>query len=188
MIVVSKKLKLIVAVVFVLLTAFFVSGYWLSDDRYFDDLIVINHLETPEDALAFVNKNTDFNQVPDPIPFTTPRFMLQRRHLWCDESAMLLATLVQRLGYETRLVDIINEKGIAGHTYLQIYENGEWKNYDTAFLKKSGLTHEQILEGYSYANLKGYPSPRPYPRLYNRIIQSNFYFKQIALWLRNVPG
>ena len=170
------------------MTVFTVNGYMLSDDKYFNELIKANHIDTPEKAFQYVSENIEFVQGnPTPVPYTTPRYMLQKKYLWCDEGAIVLATIVHELGNETRLVDVIKDDGNAGHTYLQVYENGEWKNYDTV-LKKSGLAHEQILEGCSYAGLRGYPKPRPYPRLYNWIIQNNFYLKHLALWLRGVPG
>jgi hypothetical protein len=183
-----KKLKLFAFFGLVFIIVFTVSGYWLSDDKYFNDLIKANHINTPEKAFDYLNENIKFaSGNPPVVPNTTPRYMLQKQHLWCDEGAMLLATIVHELGNETRLVDVILDNGEAGHTYLQIHQNSEWVNYDTV-LKKRGLTHEQILEGYAYAGLKGYPRPRPYPRLYNLVIQNNFYLKHLALWLRGAPG
>ncbi len=183
-----KKLKTLTVFGLVFAATFIVSGYWLSDDKYFNDLIRGNHIDSPERAFDYVARNTDFIQGnPAAISYRTPRYLLEKKHLWCDESATVLATVVHELGNETRLVDVIKSDGEAGHTYLQVYENGDWKNYDTV-LKKSGLTHEQILEGYSYTGLKGYPRPRPYPRLYNFLIQNNFYLKRLVLWVRNVPG
>ena len=185
---VFNKLKLIVVLIFIAASVFFVSGYWMSDDKYFGDLIKENQIKTPGDAFAFVNQNIVFvTGEPASELYTTPRYMFQKRVLWCDESSMVLATIVDKLGNKTRLVDVIKENGRAGHTYLQIFENGEWTNYDTV-LKKNNLTHEEILQGFDYAKLKGYPQPRPYPRLYNRVIQNNFYLKHLALWLRNAPG
>jgi len=183
-----KKLKLLTIFGLIFAASFVISGYWLSDDKYFNDLIRENQIDSPDQAFEYVKRNIEFVQNnPAPVPYTTPRYMLGKRYLWCDEGAIVLATIVHELGNETRLVDVIKSDGEAGHTYLQIYENGDWKNYDTV-LKKSGLTHEQILEGYNYAELKGYPRPRPYPRLYNLLIQNNFYLKHLALRLRNVPG
>lgn len=173
---------------FVFLIAFVISGYWLSDDKYFNDLIKQNGIDSPEKAFDFVNQNIDFVQGnPTPEPYTTPRYMLGKKHLWCDEGAIVLATFVHELGNETRLVDVIDADGVARHTYLQIYENGKWKNYDTV-LKKDGLTHEQIIGHEIYGGLQGYPRPRPYPRFYNLVIQNNFYLKHLALLVRRVPG
>lgn len=170
------------------LTFFVTSGYLLSDDRYFAGIIEKNSIDSPGRAFDFVNANTQFvTGNPTPEMYCTPRYMLEKKRLWCDESAMVLATIVNKLGYETRLVDVITPGGFAGHTYLQVYEDGAWKNYDTV-LKKSGITHEQILEGFAYADLRGYPREKEYPRLYNRLVQNNFYFKQLMLRVRNAPG
>ena len=183
-----RKLKVLTFIGLILFIVFTVSGHALSDDKYFNDLIAANQIDTPEKAFQFVNENIEYiTGNPAGVPNTTPRYMLAKKRLWCDEGAIVLATIVHELGNETRLVDVINDKGIAGHTYLQVYQNNEWKNYDTV-LKKGGLSHEQILEGYSYTGLKGYPRPRQYPRLYNLVIQNNFYLKHIALWLRGSPG
>ncbi len=183
-----KKLKILSVFALICVALFAASGYWWSDDKYFNDLISENQIDSPEKAFEYVNRNIEYvSGNPVPVPYTSPRYMLAKRHLWCDEGAIVLATFVHELGNETRLVDVIKSDGEAGHTYLQVYENGEWRNYDTV-LKKSGLTHTEILEGYSYANLKGFPRPRPYPGLYNLVIQNNFYLKWLALRIRKVPG
>lgn len=185
---IPSKIKAFVYVL-TLVTAFLVtSGYLLSDDRYFADIIKTNSIDSPAKAFDFVKRNTEFvTGNPTPEMYCTPRYMLEKKRLWCDESAMVLATIVDRIGYQTRLIDVIKADGIAGHTYLQIYEDGEWKNYDTV-LKKSGISHEEILAGFAYADLKGFSREREYPRLYNRLIQNNFYFKHLMLWLRNAAG
>ena len=178
-------LKVLIVVGLVSSTLFILSGYMLSDDKYFYDLAQENHIDSPEKAFQYVNNEIEFVTGNPPEPYTTPRYMLRKKYLWCDEGAMVLATIIHKLGNETRLVDVVKPNGDAGHTYLQVYQNGEWKNYDTV-LKRSGLTHEEILK--SYPGLKGYARPRPYPRLYNWVIQNNFYLKHLALWLRGAPG
>lgn len=185
---ISAKIRTSVYILALGLAFFVTSGYLLSDDRYFAGVIKANSINSPDEAFDFIKRNTEFvTGNPPPEMYCTPRYMLEKKHLWCDESAIVLATIADKIGYQTRLVDVIKEDGAAGHTYLQIYENGAWKNYDTV-LKKSGISHEQILEGFAYAKLKGYPRARPYPRLYNRLVQNNFYFKHLMLRLRNAPG
>jgi hypothetical protein len=183
-----KKPVLLTVIVLFFTVLFTVSGYLLSDDKYFNDLIRAINIDTPEKAFQYLKGRIEF--VTDnsaPIPNLTPRYMLEKKYLWCDEGAIVLATIVHELGFETRLVDVVNENGVSGHTYLQIYENGEWKNYDTV-LKKSGIAHEQILEEFRSGGLKGSAQPRPYPRLYNLVIQNNYYLKHLALWLSDAPG
>jgi hypothetical protein len=183
-----KKFKTFILIASALGVVFLVSGYLLSDDLFFNNLIRENKIKTPEDAFVYINKNIEFVKNNEVISGLTPRYMLtKRKYLWCDEGSIVLATIVHELGNETRLVDVIGRDNISHHTYLEILQNGKWKTYDTV-LKKDGLKHEQILEGYSHAKLEGYPRPRPYPRWYNWVIQNNFYLKHLALWLRGVPG
>lgn len=171
------------------LAVFVLSGYWFSDERYFNNLIEENRLEKPEKAFDYVVGNIDFPGDSTPPGGTmSPRYMLEKKHLWCDQGAIVVATFAHQLGFPTRLVDIGDDGNKTfGHTYLQIYENGEWKNYDTV-LERSGITQEQILDGFNHHGLEVYTHPRPYPNLYNRIIQNNFYLKHIALALRNGEG
>lgn len=184
----TPNVRKTVSAFIILIVIFIGSGYFLSDDVYFSQIIAANNIETAADAFHFVKANTEFvTGNPTPEMYCTPRYMLEKKKLWCDESAMVLATIADKIGYRTRLVDVITPEGFAGHTYLQIYENGEWKNYDTV-LKKSGISHEEILQGFAYADLKGFPRERAYPRFYNRLLQNNFYIKKLALWLRNAPG
>jgi hypothetical protein len=181
--------RTVIFIILLSVVVFFISGYWLSDEQYFNHLIEENRLETPEQSFDYVTRNIDFpGDLTPPGGTMTPRYMLEKKHLWCDQGAIVVATFAHQLGFPTRLVDIGDEGNVTfGHTYLQVYENGEWKNYDTV-LEKSGITQEQILEGFNHRGLKVYTYPRPYPNLYNRIIQKNFYIKHFALALRNGPG
>jgi len=120
-------------------------------------------------------------------PGLTPRYMLtERKYLWCDEAAIVLATIVHKLGFKTRLVDVFGEDNIAHHTYLEVFQNGAWKSYDTV-KRKQGLTGEQIFQLHDFSE-KAFLKPRPFPNTYNRFVQNNFYLKQMALRLRGVPG
>ncbi len=96
----------------VLFTVLFItSGYFLSDRAFFSELIHTNQVSTPEEAFAFVGNNT-FRATKDMqlTALTTPRNMLTRqKYLYCDQSAMVLATIVDELGHETRLVDLLGE-------------------------------------------------------------------------------
>jgi len=164
--------------------AFVVSGYLLSDDLFFNRLIRSNGIDTPEEAFAFVVGNT--RPAPEglpPVRGLTPRYMLtQRKYLYCDESAMVMATIVHELGYDTRLVDLIGDDGLSHHTILEVRQGGSWKTYDTL----------QNIQGATYQECATFhlsrPAHRPYPRPYNWVIQNNFYLKHLALWLRGVPG
>ncbi len=114
----------------VLFTVLFItSGYFLSDRAFFSELIHTNQVSTPEEAFAFVGNNT-FRATKDMqlTALTTPRNMLTRqKYLYCDQSAMVLATIVDELGHETRLVDLLGDDEISHHTILEVHQNGTWK-------------------------------------------------------------
>ena len=169
------------------LIIFLVSGYYLSDDYFFSQLIQENHIRTPEDAFEYLKSHIERAHPTDiPTYGLTPRYMLvERKYLWCDEGSMVLATLVYKLGYETSLVDVKGEDNDNYHTYLEVLEDGQWKNYDT-WKKTEGFTHQQILD--SNEGIKGYPKSHPYPRWHNIIIQNNFYIKYLVVKLRGTPG
>ena len=176
------KSKLIVASGFILIFA--VSGYLLSDDFFFSQLIRSNRITTPEEAFAFVESNTrPAGKGLEPISGLTPRYMLtQRKYLFCDEGAILLATIVHKLGYDTRLVDLVGDDGVSHHTILEVRQGGSWKTYDT-LQNLQGVTYQESAKTY-----RARPVYRAYPRAYNWVIQNNFYLKHLALWLRGVPG
>ena len=173
------------------ITIFIMSGYLLSDDSFFSDLIRKNRISTPEEAFAFVENNTyRLTEDMKVTLLTTPRNMLTRqKYLWCDQGAVVLATIVHKLGYETRLVDLLGDDGVSHHTILEVNQNGTWKTYDT-LQKLQGVTYRQSVESlnanYYTRNIR--PVYRPYPRFYNWVIQNNFYLKHLALWLRGLPG
>jgi hypothetical protein len=112
--------------------------------------------------------------------------LTQRKHLWCDEGAILLATIGHELGYETRLVDLRGDDDISHHTILEIYENGRWETYDT-FQNLRGVTYQQSADGVRLQQ-RVHPYYRQYPRFYNWLVQNNFYLKHLALRLRGIPG
>lgn len=179
----SQKSKLIFALGFALV--FVVSGYLMSDDFFFNLLIRSNRLKTPEAAFAFVQSHTHpATGDMQSISGLTPRYMLTRRkYLFCDEGAILLATIVHELGYATRLVDLVDvSDGVRRHTILEVRQNGAWKTYDT-LRNLQGHTYQQSAH-YYHAR----PAYRAYPRTYNWLIQNNFYLKHLALWLRRIPG
>ena len=50
-----KKVKLIF---FITIILFVVSGYYLSDDKYFNKIISDNNLNSPIDVFKYINLNT----------------------------------------------------------------------------------------------------------------------------------
>lgn len=186
-----KTSKAILLSVVIFTAIFVISGYLLSNAFFFKQLIHSNQITTPEQAFRYVNNNTyfagDFKPYPEIIAGLTPKYMLtERKRLWCDESAIVLATMVQQLGFETRLVDIIGDDNQAHHTYLEVLENGKWKTYDTV-KRKEGLTNDRLLMEWGWFE-KGSSRPRTFPKWYNRILQNNFYLQYLSLKLRGIPS
>src|SRR5687768_10447246 len=130
---------------------FIVSGYLLCDAFFFKRLVYQNNISSPEEAFAFVVRNTG---VPDPrsppqLEYS-PRLMLtQQKNLFCDQSAILMATIVGELGYDTRLVDWVGDDGISHHTTLEVKQGSGWKAYDT-LNRRQGETYEQIKRELPY--------------------------------------
>ena len=189
----SKMLKKIVFFVAGgVIVLFVVSGYYLSDDKYFNNIISGNNINSPIDAFNYINVNTSTPDDSDATrherdnflqSYQTPKYILTKRnYIWCDEGAIVLATIVHELGYKTRLVDLIDvDDGISHHTVLEIYEDKRWILYDTLY----------DIHDVSYNESAGYsamPRYRSYPRYYNFLIQNNFFLKQIAIRIRGVHG
>jgi len=169
---------------------FIVSGYLLSDDLFFKRLITQNNITSPEEVFAFVDKNTDYpTDDVNLILMYTPRNMLTRqKYLYCDQGALLMATIVNKLGYETRLVDLYGDNAVSRHTILEVKQGEVWKAYDTVY-KLQGASFQESARIYeSGQRFKARPVYRSYPKFYNWVIQNNFYLKHLALWLRRLPG
>src|SRR5919198_3812979 len=153
---------------------FIVSGYLLSDAFFFKRLVYQNNIPSPEEAFTFVLRNTG---VPDPrnppqLEYS-PRLMLtKQKSLFCDQSAILMATIVGELGYDTRLVDFVGGDGVSHHTILEVKQNEGWKAYDT-LNRRQGETYEQIQRRLNYDVRPVY---RPY--LGSRWINRNNYYMQ----------
>ena len=193
----NKKIIQRIAVISILLISFFSSGYLFSDDLFFKKLIIKNNIQTPLDAFEYLNNNTkdrEGDTVAEHSPETdiearlylqsgqTPKYLLTQRHfIWCDEGAVILATILHELNYKTKLVDLINENGISNHTILEVYQEGRWVRYDTQN-DIYDLSYEQI------AGYKATPVSRKYPKLYNSLVQNNYYFKKVVLFLRGLDG
>lgn len=185
----SFRWKILIPLAFVFL--FVTSGYLLSDDLYFHTLIGKNQIKTPEQAFTFVVNNTTpaSNRMNLTILQTPYNMLVRQKSLFCDQSAIVMATLVHKLGYETRLVDLKGDDGISHHTLLDVKEKGVWKTYDP-FQNLEGITYEQsaMHVGPGQYSQRVQPIYHSYPRFYNSVIQSNFYLKHLALWLRRQPG
>lgn len=160
---------------------FIASGYLLSDAFFFKRLVYQNNITSPEEAFTFVVRNTGTPDPRRPPPLEySPRLMLTRqKNLFCDQSAILMATVVSELGYDTRLVDWVGDDGISHHTILEVKQGEGWKAYDT-LNRRQGETYEQIKRELSY-------NARPIYRKYvgsRWMNRNNYYLQHLSLWLR----
>lgn len=160
-----------------------VSGHFLSNDLFFEKLIRVYQIATPEHAYQFVIENIK----PPPKGFPaiyglSARYMLtKRQYLYCDEGAIVLANIVHKLGYRTQLVDLIwSQDNLSHHRILEVFQNGKWKTYDTLG-RSVGNTYQEC------AGYDTFPRYRPYPRFYHSLMRRNFYLRRfVSLW-RGVP-
>jgi hypothetical protein len=169
---------------------FLSTGYFLSDDFFFENLIAQNHLTTPEDVFRFVHAHTSYPAEGMKVVLaSSPRYMLTRqKYLYCDQSAILMATIVHELGYETTLIDLVGNDGVSHHTVLGVLQDGRWKTYDVTNNLQGRPIHESAKyqpDGQYYEAQIAY---RSYPRFYHWLVQNNFYLKHLALWSRGLPG
>jgi hypothetical protein len=171
-------------------TLFAATGYLLSDDLFFERLIGANHLTTPEDVFRFVQAHTSYPaEDMNVVVGSSPRYMLtEQRYLYCDQSAILMATIVHKLGYRTTLIDLVGSDDESHHTVLGVLQDGRWKAYDLT----NNLQGRPIQESARYQPggqpYQAQPSFRTYPGFYHWLVQNNFYLKHLALWWRGLPG
>jgi len=170
-------------------TFFVGGGYVLSDDWYFARLIAGEHIRSPDDAFGYVRDHTQYPPEGAQLVIrSTPRDMLTRQYyLFCDQSAMVLATIVHKIGYQTALIDLVGPDGLSHHTVLGVREEGTWTTYDVT----NNLERQALGESAKYHQTEApfafQPVYRPYPRFYHSLIQHNAYMKWVALWLRGLP-
>lgn len=176
----------------ILITVFIFFGYWLSDDFFFKKIIEKENISDPIDAFNYINRVTNdrdeslesqYESKNVLSPSQSPRFILtERKYIWCDEGAIVLATFAKKLGHKTRLVDLLDvNDGVSRHTVLEILENDNWILYDT----------QNDITSVSYDDSAGYestPRYRKYPRLYNFFIQNNYFIKKLIFYIRGIEG
>jgi hypothetical protein len=177
-----KKFKIIF---FISLCIYFlVYGYSYSDSRYYKKLLYTERLTTPGAIFNYVSEHYLHNGCKIVHLNATPRHLItNHKRLWCDEGAIVIATLCYYAGYETRLVRMINIKNIDNHTFLQVREDNIWKNYDFTF-QTIDAPIDSITKraGIKLRDLQHYE----YPRIYNKLINTNYFLKQAALYTRGI--
>lgn len=175
-----RKIILITLTIVILITTI---GYLLSDQMYYARIISDAKLQTPKNVYEWVRKNNPsaIYSNTSPAPYVSPKFnIINKRKLYCDESAIVMATLNHQLGYKTRLINLIGMDGISHHTILEVYEGISWKTYDHF----NGIYH------LSHQKLAGYPLLKteinPYPKTYNFVINNNYFLKKLAFFVRGI--
>jgi len=164
--------------------AFVVVGYLWSDDLYYKRLLEKNELTSPNEVYLWVSENYISHSCIVTHPYVSPRHLMENhRRLWCDEGAMVAAILINNLGYETRLADFHGPDSISHHTILRSYYQNSWHNYDFSF--------HLIDQSYAKSAIVGKIDlkkiiTRPYPKLYNVIINHNYFVKKAAFFLRGI--
>jgi len=176
------KLKITIPFLILLIT-FITVGYYCSDARFFKKEIENLDLKTPDTIFSFINKRF-IHGGKNVHTNATPRHLYtNHKRLYCDEGAALIATFCYYNGYKTRFVRVINTKGIDNHTFLQVQEGNVWNSYDFSFQIKNAT--KESLQKISGIQIKKF-TYYSYPRLYNKIIQYNFFLKKLALFIRGI--
>ena len=151
-------------------------GYWFSDARALDNLAQRQRLDSPERVFGYVTGHWHQAHADDPVlPGESLQSMLARpsSRLWCDEGAIVLALLNQRLQRPTRLVDLLDQRtGISHHTTLQIQEGGRWVTYDFTS-KRRGIPLAATVPYQATPRYRSYPSsPLHWLLLHNSLVRA----------------
>ena len=180
----TYKLKKVVIASIALIATFFVAGYLLSDDVFYGKTIRANKLTTPIEVYKYVIKNFKRKAGANVHPYASPRHLMEKHaDLWCDEGAIIMATLASELGYHTRLIDLIGFDNISHHTILQIQEKQRWINYDFTFhLYKRPITNSALECKFRLKEAR----IKKYPKTYNFIVNNNFFLKKAIFLVRGI--
>ncbi|MDB5005122.1 MAG: hypothetical protein JWQ34_3347 [Mucilaginibacter sp.] len=178
------KLKYATIICIVVGFILLIVGYIKSDSLYYDNLLKSNNLSNPSQVFNWTTQNFSTPKSLYVHPNLSPRYLIEKhKSLWCDEGAIVMATLDNKLGYKTRLVDLYGYDNIAHHTILQVIEKGQWVNYDFTFrlsnqplVKSSDSFHMKLKKG----------RIKTYPKLYNYLINNNYFIKRIVFALRGI--
>jgi len=151
-------------------------GYWFSDARSLDTLAHRQRLDSPERVFGYVTGDYQQAFASDPVlPGESVQTMLAppSRRLWCDEGAIVLSLLNQRLHRNTRLVDLLDQRtGISHHTTLQIQEGGRWITYDFTS-KRWGIPLAATVSYQAIPRYRSYPSsPLHWLLLHNNVARA----------------
>lgn len=164
------------------LVLFFLVGYRLSDNYLATNIVEQNRLTSPAQVFDYVIKRKI--QAPPGAPNNAAgasfRELIDRDGgwLWCDEGAIVVAVLVNRLHFQTQLVDLLHrDSHVSQHTVLQIYEAGRWITYDF-----TGRQYNIPLD--RTVNYPMTPVVRAYPAWYHKIMLNNFFIRFVGQKIR----
>lgn len=167
-----------------LLFLFILVGYLKSDSVFYNNLLKKNNITNSVQVFNWVTKNIGRAHSTTPHPYLSPRHLIEKHKvLWCDEGAIVMATLDHQLGYKTRLIDLYGFDNISHHTIMEVFENGKWVRYDFSFKfynKAASISSDSC--GFKLKE----PLAKSYPKFYNNLVNNNFFFKKIAFNLRGI--
>ena len=178
-------MKKVIITLVIIITLILIWGAIESDSRYYGNLLTKENLKTPDDVFKWVEDHYDVPTNKDPaVSYNSPRFLIENRKvLWCDEGALVMAILDHYLGYQTRLLDLYGADNISHHTVMQVLINNKWTTYDYTYnIKYEPFVKHDALYGYPL----NYAKPKPYPKLYNLAVNSNYVAKKIIFGLRGI--
>jgi hypothetical protein len=178
----KSHLKFIIAILTII--ALLAIGYLKSDDVFYNKLLNTNKLKTPVEVFNWVTRHYGLSRSDIVQSNVSPRYLIENHpRLWCDEAATIMATLDHKLGYHTRLVDLYGFDNVSHHTVLQVLEQNEWITYDfTNRIYNNELSKSASDLGYVLKE----PRIKPYPKLYNALVNNNYFFKQMAFTIRGI--
>jgi hypothetical protein len=159
-------------------------GYEKSDNVFYNELLKSNNITNPLQVFNWTTRHFGKPKSPDSHPYLSPRYLIKKhKTLWCDEGAIIMATLNHQLGYKTRLIDMYGYDNISHHTILQVLENNKWINYDFTF-----RLHNQLINISSdslHIKLKE-ARIKEYPKFYNFLVNNNYFNKHIIFAMRGI--
>ena len=173
---VGARLVVAVSSIVFLTFGFAAVGWWTSDARKLATLSHENKLNSPERAFTYITQHWKQASADNPLPDGRGiQAMLARpsQRLWCDEGAIVLSLLIQRLGYPTRLVDLFdaNRPGYSGHTTMQVQQGGKWITYDFSS-RRYDIPLTDTIPYQAIPKYRKYPnSPLHWILLYNGILR-----------------
>ena len=166
----------------IIIVIWFIS-YIKSDNVFYKKIIQSQNLTSPLQVYNWTINNYTVPHGEKVIANETPRYLIENQTwLYCDEAATVMATFDHILGYKTRLIDLYGYDNVSHHTILEVFENNRWVTYD--FTKRIYNTPYVKSSGDSFKLKQG--KVKPYPKMYNAVINNNSILKYIALKLRGI--